>query len=83
MKFNYSQDKVTVKQKAYSVFDIRTLHTRYQTRTLKLIQDPRRTLIPALIGAKQQGKAAYLSCDKLFINGQEFSADNVDKIASN
>ena len=83
MKFDYFQDKVTVKQKAYSVFEKDTPY-RVSDQCPKPSQYPRRTLIPAfIILAKQQGKAGYLSYDKLFINGQEFSADNVDKIASN
>lgn len=43
----------------------------------KIIQERRRVLIPAMIKAKNDGKPAYISYDKLFINNKMYTVENV------
>lgn len=79
VKFNHYPDKLLVKQKCSDLQ--RNSETRSQIRVSeqfpKLIQDKRRQLIPVLIKAKQDGKTAYLSYDKLFINNKMFTVDTL------
>ncbi len=43
----------------------------------KSVQDRRKILLPVMIKAKHDGKNAFLSYDKLYIDGKMFSADTV------
>ncbi|XP_060585205.1 uncharacterized protein LOC132741129 [Ruditapes philippinarum] len=49
----------------------------------KIIQDRRKMLIPTLIKAKEDGKKAYLSYDKLYINNKMFTTENVSSAGYN
>lgn len=43
----------------------------------KVIQDRRKVLVPAMIKAKQAGKTAYLSYDKLYIDRKSYTGETV------
>ena len=45
----------------------------------KYIQEKGRNLIPLLIQAKSEGKSAYVSQDKLYINGEIYSGSGVQE----
>lgn len=81
-KFNFHQDKLNVKRKAFEHLD-RQSNFRVADQFPKQIQERRKRLIPAMIHAKQRGKNAVLSYDKLFINGQQFTADNISAYDTN
>ncbi|XP_060605357.1 uncharacterized protein LOC132757881 [Ruditapes philippinarum] len=69
-KFNFFQDKLSVKQTAYS--KQKETGIKVGDQYPKIIQERRRKLIPHLVSAKEQNKNAVLAYDKLFINGQRF-----------
>ena len=65
-KFNYHQDKISVKFRAKD----KLAHSDYGVgdQFPKAIQDRRRELIPLLVQAKKEGKRAVLALDKLYVN---------------
>ena len=63
VKFNYHQDKLSVKRKAYELLKNSTYGVADQFS--KVIQDRRRKLVPLMIKVKNEGKRAVLSYDKL------------------
>ena len=75
-KFNFHQDKLNIKRKAYSVF---TRDTQYgvSDQFPKVIQDRRKQLLPSYIDAKKHGKSASLVLDKLYIEGNMYTVDNI------
>ena len=73
VKFNYHQDKIVVKQKANSA--LRHSDFAVADQYPKPIQDRRRNLIPLLIKAKNEGKRAVLSYDKLYIDNVLVTSD--------
>lgn len=86
--FNHYPDKMMIKQKANELFKQNppissddTLHPytniRVSEQFPKVIQDRRKLLIPAMIKAKQDGKSAYISVDKLYINNKMYTVDTV------
>ncbi|XP_053379987.1 uncharacterized protein LOC128548637 [Mercenaria mercenaria] len=79
VKFNHYPDKLLIKQKAsdYAKSLSSQPKIRVSEQFPKTIQDRRRLLIPAMIKAKNDGKTAYLSYDKLFINNRMYTVDNV------
>ena len=75
VKFNYHQDKLSVKRKAYELLKNSTYGVGDQFP--KVIQDRRRKLVPLMIKAKNEGKRAVLSYDKLYINNVMVTADSI------
>lgn len=45
----------------------------------KEIQERRKLLIPIMIKAKQDGKSAYLTFDKLYINNKMYTVDTASR----
>ena len=78
-KFNFFQDKTSIKQCAYT--ELKNSPYRVSDQYPKAIQDRRRALIPHLIKAKENNKKAVLSYDKLYIDGHLFRGETtpVDK----
>ena len=72
-KFNYYQDKVSIKRAAHDKREATDI--RVSDQYPKAIQDRRKLLIPELIKAKQEGKTAVLNYDKLFIDGRRYIPD--------
>ena len=68
VKFNYYRDKMNVK----STFHDKMEGSPYRIgeQYPKVIQERRKLLIPELIKAKSQNLPAYLSYDKLYVNGK-------------
>lgn len=81
VKFNFHQDKLRVKQAAFSM--PKETPCKVSDQYPKPIQERRKKLIPHLIKAKESGKTAYLSYDKLFVNGTQYTADNFPDNAPN
>ena len=75
VKFNSYQDKLSVKKRAFD--QLKDSQFRVSEQFPKVIQERRKTLIPHLIKAKQEGKKAVLSYDKLYIDNQLFKPTNV------
>jgi hypothetical protein len=86
--FNHYPDKMLIKQKVNEAWkqnqstssgDTFNPYTkvRVSEQYPKVIQDRRKQLIPAMIRAKQDGKTAYVSVDKLYINNKMFTVDTV------
>ena len=75
VKFNSYQDKLSVKKRAFD--QLKDSQFRVSEQFPKVIQERRKTLIPHLIKAKQEGKKAALSDDKLYIDNQLFKPTNV------
>lgn len=73
-KFNFHQDKIVVKQKANTM--LRHSDFSVADQYPKPIQERRRKLIPLLIKAKNEGKRAVLSYDKLYIDNVLMTADD-------
>ena len=76
VKFNYFQDKMSVKKQAQE--KLRDTPFRVSEQFPKTIQERRRSLIPHLIKAKQDGQRAVLNYDKLYVNGQLFNPGSVN-----
>lgn len=74
-KFNYHQDKLTVKQKAYEV--LKGSPFRVSDQFPRVIQERRKELYPMLVQARRENKRAFLSYDTLHINGQKIKAPSV------
>ena len=68
VKFNYYRDKVNVKQLFHDKMQGSTY--RIGEQYPKVIQERRKLLIPELIKAKSNNQPAYLSYDKLYVNGK-------------
>ena len=89
--FNHFPDKLTVKQKfrdlappddtsneaASSETGNRSSGIRCSEQFPPVIQERRKSLIPAMIKAREDGKTAHLSYDKLFINNKMYTVDTV------
>lgn len=75
VKFNFFQDKLRVKQAAND--KLKNTDYRVSEQYPKTIQDRRKTLYPAFAQARRDGKRAYLSYDKLYIDGTMYTADNL------
>ena len=73
-KFNFFQDKATIKQSAYTA--LKNSPYRVSDQFPKAIQDRRRALIPHLIKARESNKKAVLSYDKLYIDGRLFRGES-------
>lgn len=71
VRFNYRPDKDDVKLQARE--KLRDSEFRVSDQFPRIIQERRRQLIPELIKAKQEGKRAVLSYDKLYIEGRLFT----------
>ena len=74
-KFNFYQDKLSVKKQAYDLLK----HSNFGVgdQFPKPIQERRRKLIPIMIKAKNDGKRAVLAYDKLYVNNVLITADSV------
>lgn len=72
VKFNYFQDKLTVKRKAFELLKESPFSVADQYP--KAIQERRKELYPKLKEARLQKKEAFLNYDTLYINGQKFKA---------
>ena len=74
-KFNFHQDKLSVKRKATELLK----HSDFGVgdQFPKPIQDRRRKLIPIMIKAKNDGKRAVLAYDKLYVNNVLITADSI------
>ena len=70
VKFNYFQDKVNIKRLVHERSD--STDVKVSDQYPRAIQERRKTLIPELIKAKNEGKVAVLNYDKLLINGRRF-----------
>ena len=74
-------DKLIVKQECLDSQKANGENKRSQLRVsehfLKAIQDKGRQLIPYLVKAKQDGKMANLSYDKLYINNRKYTVQSV------
>ena len=81
-KFNFFQDKVVIKRRAFDVLDRSTSKYRISDQFPKAIQDRRKTLIPALIKAKSENKKAVLSYDKLYIDNKLYKPASVSSDSS-
>ena len=68
VKFNFYQDKLRIKGRAYEV--LKDTHYGISDQYPKTIQDKRKLLYPAMNKAKGEGKHVTLSYDKLYINGE-------------
>ncbi|KAH3787220.1 hypothetical protein DPMN_165340 [Dreissena polymorpha] len=85
--FSHFPDKELIKQKCremsnndqntFSSGTSGTPHIRCSDQFPPAIQERRRKLIPTMIKARQDGKTAYISYDKLIINGQAITVDTV------
>ena len=75
VKFNYHQDKLSVKRRANDL--LKNSDFGVSDQFPKPIQDRRRKLIPIMIKAKNEGKRAVLSYDKLYVNNVLITADSV------
>lgn len=75
VKFNHYPDKTKIKSKAFT--ELKDSNYRVSEQFPKAIQDRRKQLIPVMVKAKQDGKNAHLSYDKLIINGSTFTVENV------
>jgi len=71
--FNHFPDKQLIKHKFRDIDNQSSSSDPSRIRCSEhfppVIQEHRKKLIPAMIKAKQEGRTAYLSYDKLFING--------------
>ena len=67
VKFNYYQDKLSVKEKVKEKNG--DISVRVSDQYPKSIQIRRRGLIPVLTKAKEEGKNAYVVYNKLYIDG--------------
>ena len=74
VKFNFYQDKLRVKQGAYS--KLQNTSYRISDQYPREIQERRKQLYPILNQAKAAGKRAILRNDKLFIDGRLYRADD-------
>ncbi|XP_060565046.1 uncharacterized protein LOC132724230 [Ruditapes philippinarum] len=80
VKFNFYQDKLTVKERVRDVTkDQDHPSFRVGDQFPKAVQEKRRKLIPTLIAAKRANKNAWLSYDKLCIDGKMFTVDTVSR----
>lgn len=77
VRFNHFPDKTLIKSKAFA--ELKNSGYRVSEQFPKAIQDKRKQLIPVMIQAKQDGKTAFLSYDKLIINGTSFTVENVHR----
>lgn len=73
-KFNFYQDKMQIKRNVHEKRE--STGIRVSDQYPKAIQERRKTLIPELIRAKNDGKNAVLNYDKLFIEGRRFVPPN-------
>ena len=80
-KFNFYQDKLVVKRSAFETLDRSTSKFRVSDQFPKVIQDRRKSLIPALIRAKNENKKAVLSYDKLYINNKLYKPESESSVA--
>ncbi|XP_053383854.1 uncharacterized protein LOC128550032 [Mercenaria mercenaria] len=80
-KFHSYSDKVSVKQRAMekSRGSNDESLVRVSDQFPKEIQARRKQLIPALAKAKEAGKPAYLSYDKLFIDNRRYTVETVSQ----
>ena len=89
VKFNHYPDKLTVKQRAREVFPNpgpnNPTESRYRVgdQFPKAIQERRKQLIPILVKAKNDKKRAFLSYDKLCIEGTMYTVDTVSRAGYN
>lgn len=75
VKLNFYPDKVKIKQKASAM--LRESNQRVSDQFPREIQERRRILYPELKKALDQGKRAYLSYDKLYVDGRTITVDNM------
>lgn len=76
IKFSHYPDKMFVKQKASEVLKGRK-DFRVSDQFPKAIQDRRKILGDVMMKAREDGKDAYISYDKLFINRRMYTVENV------
>jgi hypothetical protein len=76
VKFNHYPDKILVKSRAYEHLKNERAF-RVAEQFPKAIQDRRRVLGDVMKKARDDGKKATLSYDKLYINGKMFTVDNI------
>lgn len=74
-KLNYFQDKVNIKQRAYT--ELKDSAYRVADQLPREIKERRQVLYPVMQKAKQLGKRAVMSNDKLYVDGRQITADEV------
>ena len=79
-KFCFFQDKLTVRKKAYE--QLKNTNFRVSDQYPQAVREKRKVLRPFLEKAKQDGKSAVLSFDKLIINGKPFTVDTISTYKS-
>lgn len=77
VRFSHFPDKSLIKSKAFA--ELKNSGYRVSEQLAKAIQDKRKQLIPMMIQAKQYGKTAFLSYDKLIINSTSFTVEQVHR----
>ena len=75
VKFNHFPDKMSVKSRAYE--HLKGSDYRVVEQLPKGIQDRRRILGESMKKARDAGKTASLSYDKLYIDGKVYTVDNI------
>lgn len=80
VKFNYYPDKMKIKQAAFT--GLQGSNFRITDQFPREIQERRRILYPEFKRARDQGRSAVLSYDKLFIEGRLITADSITTIPS-
>ena len=75
VKFNHFPDKMLIKSRAFE--ELKGTSFRIVEQYPRFIQDRRKVLCETMKRAREAGRTASLSYDKLYIDGKVFTVDNV------